>query len=220
MPLMNAIVPCCPPEGEPIAASKAGWVNATCNAGVDAADHCAATSLQMTLQMTLQAAFVAALKGAAHVLNEECNEGADLLWLRGQRYVVTACDGDLTAAKVASRRAGQPVRVGTIGQLRCVVAYDGIWLSRPLNAEPVALVAQLRGLIPLLKPGAPVCFTLLPTLAQMQKVPQLSGLSSLPQDHSHDAPLAEWLRQLICDAALPLEIDMVGQGGIMVKRHL
>ncbi|MGL5038818.1 MAG: hypothetical protein ACRC6D_01630 [Aeromonas sp.] len=162
----------------------------------------------------------ARLKSGAHVLNGECADGADLCWLREQGWVVTASDRELAAAKVASLCARQPVRVGPLGQFRSVLPYDGIWLSRPLMAGSATLVTLLGSLTALLKPGAPLCFSLVPTLPQMQTVPQWSGLSSLPQDHGHDAPLAEWLRQLIYDAALPLEIDMVGQGGIMVKRDL
>ncbi|MGL5293658.1 MAG: hypothetical protein ACRC9V_07855 [Aeromonas sp.] len=167
-----------------------------------------------------KSAEAARLKQHAHVLNGECADGADLCWLQGQGWVVTACESQLAAAKVASQRAGQPVRVGPLGQFRSVLPYDGIWLSRPLMAKSATLVTLLGSLAALLKPGAPLCFVLLPTLPQVQKKPPLSGQSSLPQDHTHDAPLAEWLRQLICDAALPLEIDMVGEGGIMVKRDL
>ncbi|MGL5038869.1 MAG: hypothetical protein ACRC6D_01885 [Aeromonas sp.] len=159
------------------------------------------------------------LKSRAHVLNGECTNGADLCWLQGQGWVVTASDSELAAAKVASQRAGQPVRVGPLDQFRSVLPYDGIWLSRPLMAGSATLVTLLGSLTALLKPGAPLCFSLVPTLPQMQTVPQWSGLSSLPQDHGHDAPLVEWLRQLIYDAALPLEIDMVGQGGwVMVVK--
>ncbi|MGL5452938.1 MAG: hypothetical protein ACRDBT_11270 [Aeromonas sp.] len=167
-----------------------------------------------------KSAEAARLKQRAHVLNGECADGADLCWLRGQGWVVTACESELAAAKVASQRAGQPVRVGPLSQFCSVLPYDGIWLSRPLMAKSATLVTLLGSLAALLKPGAPLCFSLVPTLPPVQKKPQLSQQSSLPQDHTHDAPLAEWLRQLICNAALPLEIDMVGEGGIMVKRDL
>ncbi|MGL5661191.1 MAG: hypothetical protein ACRDCX_08235 [Aeromonas sp.] len=161
----------------------------------------------------------AQLKHRAHVLNGECADGADLCWLQRQGWVITACESELAAAKVASQRAGQPVRVGPLAQFRSVLPYDGIWLSCPLMAKSATLVTLLGSLTALLKPGAPLYFALVPTLPQVHNVPQLAGLSSLPQDHTHGAPLAEWLRQLICDAALPLEIDMVGEGGIMVKRE-
>ncbi|MFB2863371.1 hypothetical protein [Aeromonas sp. MdU4] len=133
-------------------------------------------------QACARAAFVARLKPGAHLLNGQCGGGDDLLWLRAEGYMVTACEPELAQARVASQRSGQAVRVCSLAQLHSVLPYDGIWLSRPLDGEPATLVTLLQPLVTLLKPGAPLCFSLLPAceMSHDQLIQQLVTTTALP----------------------------------------
>lgn len=116
-------------------------------------------------------AFTARLAAGAHLLNLDCGDGVDLCWLRDGGFRVTACEPELALARSASRRSGQAVRVCPIAGMRCVLPYDGIWLSRPTNLAGQKTTDTLRHLATLLKPGAllalPVATDLAATMVQL-----------------------------------------------------
>jgi hypothetical protein len=128
-----------------------------------------------------RAAFIARLKPGAHLLNGQCGTGEDLLWLRAEGCVVTACEEGLADARVASQQSGQAVRVGTLARMHSVLPYDGIWLSRPLDSDAATLTPLLQQLATLLKAGAPLCFPLQPSgemsHAQLQQLVTTSGIA-------------------------------------------
>lgn len=119
---------------------------------------------RLTDSLSAHGAFISHLPPGGHLLNGLCDKGDDLIWLRQQGYMVTACDPQLHHAKAASQRAGQAVRVSPLAQMRSVLPYDGIWISRPLvitATDPAdGLATLLQPLTGLLKPAAPLYFAL------------------------------------------------------------
>ncbi|MGL4250037.1 MAG: hypothetical protein ACRCR1_05180 [Aeromonas sp.] len=140
------------------------------------------------LQVHVRAAFMAHLKPGAHLLNGQCAAGEDLLWLRAEGYVVTACEDRLADAKIASQQSGQAVRVCPLVRMHSVLPYDGIWLSRPLDSDTLTLTSQLLQVTNLLTSGAPLYFPLQPfcNMANEQQLIQL--------------------QQLITSAGIPLQV--------------
>lgn len=111
------------------------------------------TDTQSVSFTPIQDKFISLLPPQASILDFGCGSGRDTKYFWDKGFDVTAIDGSLELAKIASKYAGIPVKCMLFHELRDRNKYDGIWACSSLLHLPTdELVTVLSKIYTALRP--------------------------------------------------------------------